>query len=726
MSDEPLVSCIMATRDRRAFVAQSVRYFLRQSYANRELVIVDDGYDQVDDLVRGDERLRHVRAEPGTTLGAKRNLACELARGELIAHWDDDDWVGPARLEAQVQSLTSSGATATAAGELLHYRLEVGDAWLYRAPPGSNASLAGGTLLYRRSAWLDAPFPPTGLGEHRGFLSALPKDRVLPAPAPDFYVAVIHGKNASNASVEPPAWERRPFSEVESRLALDTAFYAGLRNGGSVPAPFRAKPSSAVTVATNFMVWDGYGSMAEYLVVGLAREGAEVRVAPFGIDPMGLTDEFLRLLENDAGDAAGPVIWFAPPPGAHERFPRASDIFVNTMWEASRLPSGWLPAIQRARALIVPTRFVADVARRQGVTVPIAVIPEGVDPDVYPLIERPEREGLTTLMVGPTVRRKHVDEGVAAWQQAFADDPTARLILKSKFGMRNHRVEDPRIRLVDDTEASRGILHWYREADVLLALGNEGFGLPLVEGMATGLPVIALDSEGQADVCADARSLLLPVPPRRFEPCDDTAWGLAGSRGVPGVDDVAAQLRWVDGNREAAREIGREASRWARTHRNIWRKPPAVLDLIERSLVRPRPLRRKRLLYSPGRGSRAARTLARRAPRTRLVREAPALDGARLVHCFDSGEARQDELSRVVLEARLSGVPVAVTVAPRRSRISAYERDANALVATSEATAAALRERLPDKRIVVVPSPAQDSDAFVRRHLSLWAELEAS
>ena len=38
------------------------------------------------------------RLEQRTVLGAKRNLACELAAGLLIAHWDDDDWQAPRRL----------------------------------------------------------------------------------------------------------------------------------------------------------------------------------------------------------------------------------------------------------------------------------------------------------------------------------------------------------------------------------------------------------------------------------------------------------------------------------------------------------------------------------------------------------------------------------------------------------------------------------------------------
>src|SRR5262249_33545534 len=50
----PLVSCIMPTADRRRFAERAVEYFLRQDHPHRELVIVDDGRDAVEDLAARD------------------------------------------------------------------------------------------------------------------------------------------------------------------------------------------------------------------------------------------------------------------------------------------------------------------------------------------------------------------------------------------------------------------------------------------------------------------------------------------------------------------------------------------------------------------------------------------------------------------------------------------------------------------------------------------------
>jgi hypothetical protein len=84
--------------------AQAIEYFLRQDHPDKELVILDDGEDTVADLVPDHDLISYQRLERRTVLGAKRNLACELATGSLIAHWDDD-WQAPHRLRLQASRL---------------------------------------------------------------------------------------------------------------------------------------------------------------------------------------------------------------------------------------------------------------------------------------------------------------------------------------------------------------------------------------------------------------------------------------------------------------------------------------------------------------------------------------------------------------------------------------------------------------------------------------------
>ena len=426
----------MPTCNRRRFVAQAVWYFLRQDYEAKELVVLDDGEDAVSDLIPPDERVRYLRLEKRLPLGAKRNVGCEVSRGELIAHWDDDDWIAPYRLSSQVRDLQRSNADVCGAGELLHYGLDTGEAWLYRRSPEERPWLAGGTLLYRREAWARTPFPQIDVGEDEEFVARQPAERIHAASDRSFYVALIHRGNTGRKRLADPHWQRRPFDDVSRLLAVDRDFYAVLRNGPQSQARSCRRAAESVTVAAPFSVWDGYGSMAEFLALGMQRAGATVNVVPLSLDARGLSVALHDLLGRSKPEVTDPALYFCWPRSELDRFRQARDLFVYTMWESSRLPADWLARLTGVRAVFVPSRFVADVCRRSGVTAPLEVLCLGVDPDIYHYIERPERPGLTTLVVGTVIGRKHVREAIAGWKTAFDGDHGARLLIKSRFQIR--------------------------------------------------------------------------------------------------------------------------------------------------------------------------------------------------------------------------------------------------------------------------------------------------
>jgi glycosyltransferase involved in cell wall biosynthesis len=224
----------MPTRDRRRLAAQAVQWFLRQDYPRRELVVLDEGPEGLEALIPDDPRVRYHRLDRRLPLGAKRNRAVELARGELVAHWDDDDWMAPDRLARQVAALRASGGDACGTRELLYYQLSAGQAWRYRYE-GARPWLAGPTLLYRRAAWERAPFPDHAqVGEDTAFVWQMDPARLHVMDDASFYVALVHGGNTGPKSLRGRCWEPRPLSEVAALMGEDRRFYASLR-GGSAP-----------------------------------------------------------------------------------------------------------------------------------------------------------------------------------------------------------------------------------------------------------------------------------------------------------------------------------------------------------------------------------------------------------------------------------------------------------------------------------------------------------
>ena len=94
---EPLISCIMPTYGRPDYVNEAIAMFLAQDYPRKELVILNDCPGQ---RFACDQPGIHVfnADERYSTLGEKRNAAIELAQGDIIAVWDDDDIYLPWRL----------------------------------------------------------------------------------------------------------------------------------------------------------------------------------------------------------------------------------------------------------------------------------------------------------------------------------------------------------------------------------------------------------------------------------------------------------------------------------------------------------------------------------------------------------------------------------------------------------------------------------------------------
>jgi glycosyltransferase involved in cell wall biosynthesis len=224
-NDEPLVSCIMPTYNRRSFAKQAISYFLRQDYANKELIIVDDGTDAISDLIPIKERIRYIRLREKTTVGAKRNMACEQAQGTIIAHWDDDDWYAPHRLRYQVEALLREGTDICGTNAPLYYDAENGRAWQYVYPGARQAWVAGGTLCYMRSFWASNRFANVNVGEDTHFVWSARTGRVSSLPDSRFYVGMVHSHNVSPKKTNESYWRPYPLNAIQRLLGTDWDLY---------------------------------------------------------------------------------------------------------------------------------------------------------------------------------------------------------------------------------------------------------------------------------------------------------------------------------------------------------------------------------------------------------------------------------------------------------------------------------------------------------------------
>jgi glycosyltransferase involved in cell wall biosynthesis len=100
-----LITCIIPTRNRPDYIAESAASVLAQDHANLELIIVNDGEIAVPEF--DDPRIRILNSGQAGAVPA-RNLGAAQAKGEAIAWLDDDDvWTDSHFLSACVDSLNA-------------------------------------------------------------------------------------------------------------------------------------------------------------------------------------------------------------------------------------------------------------------------------------------------------------------------------------------------------------------------------------------------------------------------------------------------------------------------------------------------------------------------------------------------------------------------------------------------------------------------------------------
>ena len=121
MSEQPLVSVIIASYNHARYIEASIRSVVEQSYPHIELLVVDDG--SKDDSV---ERIRALQAQygfdfhvqPNQGLARTLNDCIVRAKGSLIAPFGSDDIMLPERIATQVAYLQDKPEVGICAGNI--------------------------------------------------------------------------------------------------------------------------------------------------------------------------------------------------------------------------------------------------------------------------------------------------------------------------------------------------------------------------------------------------------------------------------------------------------------------------------------------------------------------------------------------------------------------------------------------------------------------------------
>ena len=168
----PFVSICTPTFNRRPFILNLIKCFENQTYPKdkMEWIIVDDGTDKIEDLVSNHPLVSYFKFDKKMTLGKKRNIMHQKARGSMIVYMDDDDYYPPERVSHAVETLIKNpGALCAGSSEMYIYFKDTNQMVQF-GPYGPNHATAG-TFAFRKELLQEHQYNNDAcLAEEREFL----------------------------------------------------------------------------------------------------------------------------------------------------------------------------------------------------------------------------------------------------------------------------------------------------------------------------------------------------------------------------------------------------------------------------------------------------------------------------------------------------------------------------------------------------------------------------
>ena len=235
---------------------------------------------------------------------------------------------------------------------------------------------------------------------------------------------------------------------------------------------------------------------------------------------------------------------------------------VNIVWaifESDKLPNYIIDYYQKyAKLLWVPSQWGKEVLINNGIDeAMIDVVPEGVDANQYHPYLRGSidktGEPFRFLSIGKFEERKGYRELLEAFKLAFDNSPEVELVIKADYFLDPENKKQQCINLINEVGLTNVKLIWgelstiqlfelYNFADIYVTTTRaEGWGLPLIEAAATGLPIIAPFYSGHTEFLKHIESsvLKLDYQLQRIEDLDFKKYW-------PSVDDNYGN--WAIGN----------------------------------------------------------------------------------------------------------------------------------------------------------------------------------
>ena len=301
----------------------------------------------------------------------------------------------------------------------------------------------------------------------------------------------------------------------------------------------------------------------------------------------------------------------------------------NVVWaifEQDKLAPAYLNRLSRADLIWTPSNWAKEILEGQGLPIgKVDLVPEGVAPEIFhPFCrawhEKRHPEIFRFLMLGKFEARKGYAQLIEAFVKAFGKDTNVELLIKGDFfhlgrEVRGAKLLDfvrrygaPNIRLLTGEVSREDLFLIYNSADAFVFPSRaEGWGLPLIEAMATGLPALAVNYSGQTEFLKEVKGYFMPVA-YKMVPINDSEYqqfalgdeGDWGRWAEADIDDLAQKMRDMVKHYGDWREKGLTASNILRS-KFTW---TSAVNIALESLIRHGLLPHVKLQIPPSIGMR--------------------------------------------------------------------------------------------------------------------------
>lgn len=260
--------------------------------------------------------------------------------------------------------------------------------------------------------------------------------------------------------------------------------------------------------------YTGFGQQFCPLVQFFIQCGFNVKVNAAGLD-----ESFTAVVPQELKDriVSAPVEdneWeFQFLPLAHPITPNKKVIYF-TMWETDSIGQQMVGILNQCVAVIVPCQWNKETFERSGVTVPIRVVPLGINKQHF-YYRTPVPRGTCVFgaagRLGHGIARKGVHMVMEAFQEAFPRDiADVSLRIKCFTDCKITAPKDRRVTLTPEYMDESKVAEWLSGLTAFVsAASGEGWGLWQHQALAVGRPVIACNYGGMAEFLSESNSFPL-------------------------------------------------------------------------------------------------------------------------------------------------------------------------------------------------------------------------